>query len=89
MIGMRLLVCALSICAWLSSAETAEDWVRQGRELKAKGDAASALHAFERAASLDPKSAGIEDEIGFLLALYVRNEGQFEHQIGTARRHRK
>jgi len=67
------------VCALLAGAETADDLARQGREFKAKGDAASALRAFERAASLDPSSAGIEDEIGFLLAALNRRSEAIPH----------
>src|SRR5262245_1120619 len=72
-------------CAFsLLDAETASDWLRQGRALKAKGDAASALSAFERALALDPNSAEVEDEIGFLLAATNRGAeatGHFERAI--------
>jgi len=60
-------------------AQTATEWVRQGRAFKAKGDAASALHAFQQALSLDPKSAEIEDEVGFLLAAMNRRTEAITH----------
>src|SRR5438093_314355 len=71
--------CALFVCVLLAGAETAEDLARQGREFKAKGDAASALRAFERAASRDPNSAAIQDEIGFLLAALNRRTEAIPH----------
>ncbi|HEY2016967.1 MAG TPA: hypothetical protein VGH38_25860, partial [Bryobacteraceae bacterium] len=37
--------------------------------LKARGDGAGALALWEKAAALDPQSARIQDEIGFLLAV--------------------
>src|SRR5712671_1260589 len=64
----RKIPCAVFACIVLAGAESAAEWVRQGREFKAKGDAAAALRAFERALTLDPESAEIEDEVGFLLA---------------------
>src|SRR5262249_15122289 len=45
---------------------------KEGAALKAKGDAAGALAAYERAARLNPKSAEVEDEIGFLYAVMKR-----------------
>jgi len=56
----------------------------EGRALKARGDAAGALAAFERAAVLEPNAADLRDEIGFLLAVQGRqSEGipHFEHAI--------
>src|SRR5271165_2384911 len=47
--------------------------------LKAKGDAAGALAAFEEAARLEPKSARYQDEIGFLLAVLGRRGEAVEH----------
>src|SRR5438132_1090078 len=67
MASLRIL-CTVIVFVLQAGAENAADWVRQARDFKAKGDAASALRAFERANSLDPASAEIEDEIGFLLA---------------------
>src|SRR5437588_3608665 len=57
----------------LGHAETAQQWTLRGRELKAKGDAAGALAAYEQAAALAPKSAELQDEIGFLLAVLQRS----------------
>src|SRR5260370_23988483 len=68
----RAIIGGLLPCSFLAGFETATEWVRQGRAFKAKGDAASALHAFEQALLLDPKSAEIEDEVGFLLAAMNR-----------------
>ncbi len=61
----RAIIGGLLLCSFLAGFETATEWVRQGRAFKAKGDAASALHAFEQALLLDPKSAEIEDEVGW------------------------
>src|SRR5260221_12211579 len=74
-----VVLCALITCVLHAGAETAAEWVRQGRDYKAKGDAAAALRAFERAASLDPKSAEVEDEIGFLLAATNRQSEAIPH----------
>src|SRR6266436_4823679 len=75
----RTIVCAVFVCLVLAGAESAAEWVRQGREFKAKGDAAAALRAFERASSLDPASAEIEDEVGFLLAATSRPSAAIPH----------
>src|SRR5438552_19008486 len=58
----------------LTHAETAQQLALRGRELKAKGDAAGALAAYEQAAALSPKSAELQDEIGFLLAVLQRSD---------------
>src|SRR5262249_59999938 len=53
-------------------------------ELKARGDAAGALAAWEQAAELDPKSARIQDEIGFLQVVLNRRDAakaSFERSI--------
>src|SRR5258708_17806979 len=75
----RIGLCALLGCALHAGAENAAEWVRQGRDFKAKGDAAAALRAFERASSLDPESAEVEDEIGFLLAATNRQPEAIPH----------
>ena len=48
-------------------------------ELKARGDAAGSLAAWEKAAALAPQSAQIQDEIGFLLAVLNRRPEAIEH----------
>src|SRR5579864_1390566 len=75
----RNILCAIFACFVLVAAENAAEWVRQGRDFKAKGDAVAALRAFERASSLDPASAEIEDEIGFLLAATGRASEAMPH----------
>src|SRR5262249_13566816 len=75
---IRWIVAAACAVALLS-AETAGEWLRQGRTSKAKGDTVSALAAFERAQALDPNSAEIEDEIGFLLAAVNRGAEAAAH----------
>ena len=51
----------------------------RARDLKARGDAAGALAAWEQASALDPKSARIQDEIGFLLAVLNRRDEALQH----------
>src|SRR5271154_1945088 len=51
----------------------------QALELKLKGDAAGALAAYQQAAALDPESARLQDEIGFLLAVLNRRDEAIEH----------
>ena len=62
-----LLTCALVI-AIPAHAETLQEVKARAAALKAKGDAAGALAAYERAAELAPQAAEIQDEIGFLMA---------------------
>ena len=55
-----------------ATAQTASQLRRQADSLKAKGDAAGALELTLKAAEANPKSAELEDEIGFLLAVLGR-----------------
>ena len=43
------------------SAQTEPQWIAQGKDLKAAGNASGALKAFEQAATLNPKSAALQD----------------------------
>ena len=70
---MLILASAGLFAADLSEVES------RAAALKAKGDAAGALAAYEEAASLDPKSARFQDEIGFLLAVLKRGDESIEH----------
>src|SRR5580765_2976296 len=75
---------SICLCFWLiviasgaAGQETQEDLKRlesRALELKARGDAAGALAAWEQAAILDPRSARIQDEIGFLLVVLNRRD---------------
>jgi len=56
------------------AAGTVEDLEARGTALKAKGDAAGALAVYQQAAALDPKSARLADEVGFLLAVLNRRD---------------
>src|SRR5215475_6930042 len=49
--------------------ETLKQVESRAVELKSHGDAAGSLAAWRQAAALDPKSARIQDEIGFLLVV--------------------
>jgi tetratricopeptide (TPR) repeat protein len=60
----------LSVAA---NGQTAAEFKQQADARKASGDAAGALEFMEKAAEADPNSAGLEDEIGFLLAVLKRN----------------
>src|ERR1035437_3149598 len=64
-----LLGACLSIAA---AGQTAAQLKQQAEALKARGDAAGALAVTVRAAAADPRSAELEDEIGFLLAVLNR-----------------
>src|SRR5262249_41319195 len=54
--------------------ETLQQLQSRAIALKSRGDAAGALAAWRQAAALDPKSARIQDEIGFLLVVLNRRE---------------
>jgi len=72
-------LCGIAVCG-----QTALELKRQAAALKAKGDAAGALALTVKAAAEDPKSAELEDEIGFLLAVLNRAAEaipHFEHAI--------
>src|ERR1700687_3711888 len=77
----RAITGGVLLCSSLLGFETATEWVRQGQAFKAKGDAAPALHAFEQALLLDPKSADIEDEVGFLTAAMNRSADAIPHFV--------
>ena len=60
------------------------DLESQAAAARARGDASGALAAWQKAAALDPKSARIQDEIGFLLAVLNRRDeasGHFERAL--------
>ena len=51
-----------------ASGWSASNWAERGSALKAAGNIDGAIEAFQKALQLDPGSARLEDEIGFLLA---------------------
>src|SRR5579863_7372842 len=61
------------------AADSLEEIESRANALKAAGDAAGALAAYQEAATLDPKSARYQDEIGFLLAVLNRRPEALEH----------
>src|ERR1700733_8600219 len=65
-----LVAALLSLSA---KGQAAAELKQQADALKARGDAAGALELTEKAAEADPKSAALEDEIGFLLAVLKRS----------------
>ena len=71
-----LFLCSL---AALPGQETLAQLEAHARELKTRGDAAGSLDAWQKAAALDPKSAAIQDEIGFLLAVLNRRQEAIQH----------
>jgi superkiller protein 3 len=72
--------CLLLVFALIAgAAETAGELQKQAMERKSAGDAQGALALYQRAAKLDPRSASIEDEIGFLLAVMKRTSEAKEH----------
>src|SRR5258705_12795472 len=60
-------------------AQTLAQWTDQPKALKESGDADAALQAFQKAAQLNPKSAFLQDEIGFLLAVLSRHDEAMSH----------
>src|ERR1035438_4400054 len=73
----RILFAALLSVA--ANGQTAAELKQQADALKARGDAAGALALTEKAAEADPKSAALEDEIGFLLAVLKRSQEAKPH----------
>ena len=71
---MQLLALLITCGLVCSAQDTAADWEMRGAALKAQGDATGALDAYQRAAALDPDSAPIQDEVGFLLAVLNRRQ---------------
>src|SRR5262245_13891188 len=59
--------------------ETLQQLESRAAELKARGDAAGSLSALRKAAALAPRSARIEDEIGFLLAVQNQRDEAIRH----------
>src|ERR1051326_8964228 len=82
MFPARVGVFALLAAAALRCASGQPDLAQieaHAAQLKARGDAAGALAEWQKAAALDPKSARIQDEIGFLLAVLQRPRDAIEH----------
>src|ERR1035438_2607874 len=70
----------LVVCFQLiASATSLEELESRANALKAAGDAAGALAAYQEAAALDPKSPRYQDEIGFLLRVLNRGPEAVEH----------
>ena len=68
-----------AVLAAAAGQDRLKDLESRAAALKAAGDAAGALAAWQQAAALDPQSAHIEDEIGFLLAVLNRREEAVRH----------
>src|SRR3982751_4087293 len=67
------------IAATAFGQETLEQLESRAIELKSRGDAAGALAAWRQAAALDPGSARIQDEIGFLLVVLNRRDEALQY----------
>src|SRR5947209_5712167 len=76
---MRLLSLIMFLPLIAPAAGSVKEIESRAVELKAKGDAAGALAAYQEAAALEPKSAHFQDEIGFLLAVLNRQSEAVEH----------
>src|SRR4051812_9527342 len=63
----------------VSGATTAAELRSQAQALKKRGDAKGALEAYRRAAALEPASAELEDEIGFLYAVLKQTDDAKQH----------
>ena len=77
-------VLILLLSGILSGQETLSQLEARAAALKARGDAAGALAAWEKAAEIAPRSARVQDEIGFLLAVLNRRQeavSHFEHAL--------
>jgi tetratricopeptide (TPR) repeat protein len=76
---MRLawwLIAAIPLAIWGADLKAIE---ARAEALRAKGDAAGALAAWQEAAAANPRSARYEDEIGFLLAVMNRRSDAIAH----------
>src|SRR5262249_46388540 len=69
---LRLAAAVLCLFAVALGQESLKQIETRAVELKARGDAAGSLAEWEKAAAIDPKSARIQHEIGFLLAVLQR-----------------
>src|ERR1700722_17394607 len=71
----------LVVCFQLavSAATSLDELESRATALKAAGDAAGALAAYQEAATIDPKSPRYQDEIGFLLRVLNRGPEANEH----------
>src|SRR4051794_38980496 len=70
----------LALAGFLAAnAESVPILKSQAAALKAKGDAQGALAKYEAALQLSPKSAELEDEVGFLLAVLSRQAQAKQH----------
>ena len=72
--GYFFLVLAAAVCA-----QPLPDRLREAAAKKAQGDAPGALAAYEEAARLAPKSAEVQHEIGFLMAVLKRPQEAQQH----------
>ncbi|HVW86760.1 MAG TPA: tetratricopeptide repeat protein, partial [Bryobacteraceae bacterium] len=80
--------CVFLIVLIAAAAPAGQDTLKQvesrALELRSRGDAAGSLAEWEKAEKLAPKSANIQDQIGFLLAVLNRQQeaiGRFETSI--------
>src|SRR5215831_8614227 len=78
-VHLRLSVAVLCLFATALGQESLKQIETRAAELKARGDAAGSLAEWEKAAAIDPKSARIQHEIGFLLAVLQRQSEAIQH----------
>jgi len=74
-----ILLLALSAPLHAQQPQQLRDLESQASAARSRGDAAAALAAWQQAAALDPNSARIQDEIGFLLAVLNRRDEAYSH----------
>src|SRR5204863_1673459 len=78
-VGQLLVTLCLTFAATALAQPSLRDFELRASAARARGDAAEALSVWEQAAASDPRSARVQDEIGFLLAVLNRREEAVAH----------
>jgi tetratricopeptide (TPR) repeat protein len=76
-----LAAAALLVAANPAQQPQLRDLESRAAAARSRGDAPAALAAWEQAVALDPKSARVQDEIGFLLAVLNRHDEALRHFV--------
>src|SRR5438270_8736789 len=78
-IACPLVLFASGVCLCVQTPQTVKELEGRGSAMEKKGDAQGSLAVWQKAAKLEPKSAPIEDHIGFLLAVLNRRQEAIPH----------
>ena len=79
LIGCLLIFFSPAIASPRPAQEKVREIESRALSLERSGDARGALSLWEKAATLNPKSASIQDHVGFLLAVLNRREEAVAH----------